>query len=38
MRYQIIGGMKFFDRAEVKDLLAYLRLILNPMSDTISCE
>src|SRR4051812_43988828 len=34
MRYQIIGGMKFFDRAEVKDLLAYLRLILNPMSDT----
>src|SRR5450432_4257231 len=34
MRYQIIGGMKFFDRAEVKYLLAYLRLILNPMSDT----
>jgi DNA helicase-2/ATP-dependent DNA helicase PcrA len=34
MPYQIIGGMKFFDRAEVKDLLAYLRLILNPMSDT----
>ncbi len=34
MAYQIIGGMKFFDRAEVKDLLAYLRLIMNPMSDT----
>src|SRR5450755_1801859 len=34
MPYQIIGGMKFFDRAEVKDLLAYLRLIMNPMSDT----
>ncbi|HEY2736541.1 MAG TPA: UvrD-helicase domain-containing protein, partial [Polyangiales bacterium] len=34
MPYQIIGGMKFFERAEVKDLLAYLRLILNPMSDT----
>ncbi len=31
--YQIIGGMKFFERAEVKDLLAYLRLILNPKSD-----
>jgi DNA helicase-2/ATP-dependent DNA helicase PcrA len=31
--YQIIGGMKFFERAEVKDLLAYLRLIENPMSD-----
>jgi DNA helicase II / ATP-dependent DNA helicase PcrA len=32
--YQIIGGMKFFDRAEVKDLLAYLRFVLNPRSDT----
>jgi DNA helicase-2/ATP-dependent DNA helicase PcrA len=31
--YQIIGGMKFFERAEVKDLLAYLRLIDNPQSD-----
>src|SRR5690606_3701384 len=31
--YQIIGGMKFFDRAEVKDLLCYLRLIENPASD-----
>jgi len=32
--YQIIGGMKFFERAEVKDLLSYLRLALNPKSDT----
>ncbi|RYZ08208.1 MAG: ATP-dependent DNA helicase [Myxococcales bacterium] len=32
--YQIIGGMKFFERAEVKDLLAYLRLASNPTSDT----
>jgi DNA helicase-2/ATP-dependent DNA helicase PcrA len=31
--YQIVGGTKFFDRAEVKDLLAYLRLIVNPASD-----
>ncbi len=31
--YQIIGGHKFFDRAEVKDLLAYLRVIVNPQSD-----
>jgi DNA helicase II / ATP-dependent DNA helicase PcrA len=31
--YQVIGGMKFFERAEVKDLLSYLRLITNPMSD-----
>jgi len=31
--YQIVGGTKFFDRAEVKDLLAYIRLIVNPQSD-----
>ena len=31
--YQIVGGMKFFDRAEVKDLLAYLRVIVNPQSN-----
>jgi DNA helicase-2/ATP-dependent DNA helicase PcrA len=31
--YQIVGGMRFFERAEVKDLLAYLRLIDNPRSD-----
>jgi DNA helicase-2/ATP-dependent DNA helicase PcrA len=31
--YQIVGGMKFFERAEVKDLLSYLRLIQNPRSD-----
>ncbi|MBX3125387.1 MAG: UvrD-helicase domain-containing protein [Polyangiaceae bacterium] len=31
--YQIVGGMKFFERAEVKDVLAYLRLIDNPKSD-----
>ncbi|MBN2196616.1 MAG: UvrD-helicase domain-containing protein [Polyangiaceae bacterium] len=31
--YQVIGGMKFFERAEVKDLLGYLRLVDNPRSD-----
>ncbi len=31
--YQIIGGMRFFDRAEVKDILSYLRLVDNPRSD-----
>jgi len=31
--YQIIGGMRFFDRAEVKDVLAYLRVLVNPTSD-----
>ncbi|WP_457644365.1 ATP-dependent helicase [Persephonella sp.] len=28
--YQIIGGVKFFERAEVKDILAYLRFALQP--------
>jgi DNA helicase-2/ATP-dependent DNA helicase PcrA len=27
--YQIIGGMKFYERKEIKDLIAYLRLIFN---------
>lgn len=31
--YQIVGGMKFFERAEVKNLLSYLRLVDNPQSD-----
>jgi DNA helicase-2/ATP-dependent DNA helicase PcrA len=31
--YQIIGGMRFFERAEVKNLLAYLRVLDNPKSD-----
>jgi DNA helicase-2/ATP-dependent DNA helicase PcrA len=31
--YQIIGGHKFFERAEVKDLIAYLRICANPSSD-----
>ncbi len=30
--YQIIGGMRFFERAEVRDILAYLRLVENPRS------
>lgn len=28
--YTIFGGLKFYDRKEIKDILAYLRLILNP--------
>ncbi len=28
--YKIIGGIQFYERQEVKDLLAYLRLIVNP--------
>jgi DNA helicase-2/ATP-dependent DNA helicase PcrA len=35
--YAIIGGTRFYDRAEVKDLLAYLRVIANP-ADEVSLE
>ncbi len=31
--YRIIGGTRFFDRAEVKDILAYLSLISSPADD-----
>lgn len=32
--YRIYGGLRFFDRAEVKDALAYLRLLTNSDDDT----
>ncbi len=35
--YNIIGGMKFYERKEVKDLLAYLRVLVNPV-DSISLK
>ncbi|WP_245308239.1 DNA helicase PcrA [Halalkalibacter urbisdiaboli] len=31
--YNIVGGTKFYDRKEIKDVLAYLRLIANPDDD-----
>lgn len=31
--YRVYGGMRFYERAEVKDILAYLRLIYNPADD-----
>jgi len=33
--YNIVGGFKFYDRQEIKDSVAYLRVIANP-SDTVS--
>ena len=33
--YTIVGGFKFYDRQEIKDSIAYLRLIVNPY-DTVS--
>lgn len=31
--YKVFGGFKFYERKEIKDLLAYLRLIANPFDD-----
>lgn len=31
--YRIVGGVRFYDRAEIKDLLCYLRLAVNPDDD-----
>jgi DNA helicase-2/ATP-dependent DNA helicase PcrA len=35
--YAVIGGIRFYDRAEIKDLLAYLRVLANP-ADEVSLE
>src|SRR5207244_8873212 len=35
MPYKVFGGVKFYQRAEVKDVLGYLRLLVNPQ-DVIS--
>ena len=31
--YRVVGGLRFYDRAEIKDLLAYLRVAHNPDDD-----
>lgn len=33
--YQVVGGLKFYERMEIKDALAYLKVIVNP-ADSIS--
>jgi len=33
--YVVVGGLRFYDRREIKDILAYLRLLINP-SDSVS--
>lgn len=35
MPYQIVGGVRFYERKEIKDTLAYLRFVANPL-DTVS--
>jgi DNA helicase-2/ATP-dependent DNA helicase PcrA len=31
--YRIVGGLKFYDRKEIKDIMAYIRLVYNPSDD-----
>lgn len=31
--YEVIGGLKFYERKEIKDILAYLRVLANPRDD-----
>lgn len=31
--YEVVGGMKFYERKEIKDIIGYLRVIANPASD-----
>ncbi len=33
--YVVVGGLRFYDRREIKDILAYLRLLINP-ADSVS--
>jgi len=35
--YKVVGGLKFYDRREVKDMVAYIRLIQNP-KDSLAME
>ena len=35
--YLIVGGLRFYDRKEIKDILAYLRLLINP-ADSVSLK
>jgi DNA helicase II / ATP-dependent DNA helicase PcrA len=35
--YKVVGGLRFYDRREIKDVLAYLRLAVNP-ADSISLK
>ncbi|MGK5086309.1 UvrD-helicase domain-containing protein [Bdellovibrionota bacterium FG-2] len=35
--YQVLGGLRFYDRKEIKDILAYLKLIMNP-ADSVSLK
>ena len=31
--YRMYGGLRFYDRKEIKDIIAYLRVVANPADD-----
>ncbi len=33
IEYKVVGGLKFYDRKEIKDLVSYLKIIVNPKDD-----
>lgn len=35
--YQVVGGLRFYDRKEIKDLLSFMRLVTNPL-DTVGLK
>ena len=37
IKYKVIGGLRFYERAEIKDAMAYLRIVINK-SDNLSLE
>lgn len=37
IKYTVVGGLKFYDRKEIKDILAYLKVIANP-ADSVSLK
>src|SRR5437667_3194640 len=37
MPYRVVGGVRFYERREVRDILAYLRLLVNPQ-DAVSAR
>jgi DNA helicase-2/ATP-dependent DNA helicase PcrA len=36
--YQIVGGVEFYERREVRDLVSYLRLLVNPRDDAAAAR
>ncbi|MGE5707573.1 MAG: ATP-dependent helicase, partial [Bacteroidota bacterium] len=36
--YRLVGGLRFYQRKEIKDIVAYLRLVFNPKDDAAFCR